>query len=281
MYSFLRAHPDLFLPDVPECNHFGTDLHCIAGKRMPMEQYLGLFQDADQTQLCGEKSVFYLISRSAANEIRDFATDPKIIVMVRDSVEMMYALHSQLVYTGHEPILNFEDALEAESARAGGDCLPPNGWWREMYEYRRLASYSEQIEHYFNVFGRDRVLVVIQEELQRKPAEEYRKVLEFLGTRVAFLPEFRQVNVNRRIVAPRLYAALWRPPRYLLNVGRLFPVAFRRNLLNLFREKMVYNAPRSPMRVETRNKLREEFRQEAVRLGDLLGRELSWCGLDP
>jgi hypothetical protein len=123
MYRWLAAHPEVFVP-VKEIHYFGSDL---AHRRPPVseERYRALFADAVAAhRAVGDVAVWYLMSESAVEEIHAFNPDARIIVMLRRPDDMLYSLHSQLLYSGEEDLLDFGAALDAESERAQGRSIP-------------------------------------------------------------------------------------------------------------------------------------------------------------
>ena len=124
MQYYLSQHPDIFLPE-KEMDFFGNDL-LFTHPRCTIEQYLAHFDtpEAKFRRRVGEKSVFYLYSKRAAYEIRDFAGAADIIIMLRNPVDMLYSLHSHMLRTGGEEIEDFRAALEDESIRKPGARLP-------------------------------------------------------------------------------------------------------------------------------------------------------------
>ncbi|NJL34400.1 MAG: sulfotransferase domain-containing protein [Chloroflexaceae bacterium] len=132
MTDYLNQHPDVFVPVVKEPDFFGSDL---TGRRYTtnLHTYLALFEPG-RGKLCGEGSTAYIISKQAAQEIYNFNPEAKIIIMIRNPVDMLYSLHNQVVYTGDESIHDFALALAAEPNasrvnifRMGVDSLNPCG----------------------------------------------------------------------------------------------------------------------------------------------------------
>ena len=124
LYAYLAQHPDVFMSDPKEPHYFGSDLDFRYRRRPSDQQYRSYFAGAGDRRRIGEGSVWYLYSECAADEIGQAVPDARIIVMLRDPVEMIPSLHSQFVYNGHED-LALADALAAEEDRAQGRRIPP------------------------------------------------------------------------------------------------------------------------------------------------------------
>lgn len=277
LYGYLRQHPDIFMPFHKEPLFFGSDLTGRYG-RMTEADYLALFRAARPDQKVGEASAWYLYSRTAAAEIQEAAPDARIIVMLRNPVDVMHAQHSQLLFSEQEDIASFEEALEAEEERVGGRRLPAGPIRVENLFYRRMVRFSEQLGRYIDVFGRDRVHVIIHDDMRRDTAAEYRRTLAFLGV-PDFVPDFTPLNENKRVRRRWLQRLIWDPPllRRLIPVLRRYPAvhAARARLLQMNSRPV----QRQPLEPSLRRRLEREMAPEVARLEAMLRRDLrSWVG---
>ena len=67
LYEFLRAHPDIYMPEGKELEYFGSDLK--KNPKKTMDEYLLFFKGWNNERVAGEASVRYLYSKKAAEEI--------------------------------------------------------------------------------------------------------------------------------------------------------------------------------------------------------------------
>jgi hypothetical protein len=281
LYEGLRRHPQIFMPFHKEPLYFGDDLTRRYG-RYTKAEYLHLFEPAKPDQIAGEASTWYLYSVSAAREIHDFNPATKIMVVLRNPVDVMYAEHSQLIYNVIEDIPSFEAALAAEPDRRAGRRIPPGPINIENLFYRHSVRFAEQLERYFDVFGRGQVHVMLWDDLRRDGATTVRGALEFLGVDPSLATAPPNANENKR-VRSRLIQRLIFAPRLLLPLApflRRFPLvrAVRTRLLDMNSEAK----PRAPMDPVLRRQLLDEFTPEIERLGRLIGRDLSaWLARAP
>ncbi len=280
LYEYLAAHPDVFMSTEKEPHFFSTDLHFVQHRVIALDEYLSYFAGARGERRLGEASTSYLYSRQAAENIARFDPAARIVIMLRNPVDMMHALHSEHVYWAVEDVPDFEEALRLEKERQAGGRVPPRIGWLEQSGYRDIARYAQHVERYFRVFGRAQVHVGLLDDLERAPDRVYDEVLRFLGVGTAFRPEFRVVNPNKRVRSRLLRDLLRARPRpvrglarALLGASRRRWVARRLRLLNTRAE------PRPPLDEGLRRRLQAEFAPEVERLGVLLGRDLThWTG---
>jgi hypothetical protein len=274
LYEGLRRHPQIFMPFHKEPLYFGDDLTRRYG-RMTEADYLRLFRHARPGQRVGEASTWYLYSTSAAREIKQFSPDARIVVVLRNPIDVMYAQHNQLIFNVIEDIPDFGEALAAEPERRAGRRLPPGPINVENLFYRHSVKFAEQLERYFAVFGRDSVHVMLFDDLRRDGALVVRGTLEFLGVDPSLAKAPPTANENRRVRSPLVQRLIF-APKLLLPLApmlRRFPLvrSVRTRLLEMNSEAR----PRPPMDAELRRQLLVEFAPEIERLAKLIERDLS------
>ena len=278
LYDYLSQHPEVFVPEKKEIHFFGRDLYAPTYLR-DERKYLSLFAGARDEKRVGEASVWYLYSRQSAAEIREFSPGARIIIMLRNPVEMIYSLHSQRLYIGSEDIEDFAEALAAEEERKRGLRLPKNPHLVEGLFYREVGKYSAQVRRYFEAFGREQVRVIIYDDFKSDAARAYRETCIFLGVDARFEPEIRVLNPNKKVHSKLVRAVLNDPPRIVRSLGKpLTTRRFRQRLLKGLRRLNTNFTPRPPMPEELRRRLQREFAPDVGRLSELLGRDLThWC----
>ncbi len=279
MIDYLKQHPEVFVPDRKELDFFGRDL-VFKGHRLTEEEYLGFFSRATAEKRAGEGSVWYLHSKTAALEIKDFSPNARIIIMLRNPLDMMYSFHSQRLYNGNEDIENFSAALDAEAERRRGSRLPKGasdvfGWC-----YREVATYTKQVQRYFNAFGKEDVRVIIYDDFAKDAGLAYRETCQFLDIDSDFQPDLRMINTRKQVRSKALREFLRRPHP---ASGWLFRAIGLRPDRNggykgwLRRLNSSDNSLR-PMNPVLRKQLQREFAPEVRQLSALLERDLThWC----
>lgn len=286
MYEYLGDHPGVFMPERKEPNFFCSDLD--SGSYLDSvsfirdeARYLELFRDARPGQLTGEGSTWYLFSAAAAHRIHEVRPDARIIIMLRDPVEMMYSLHGRRRFGGTET-LGFADALEAEDDRRRGLRLPPRPRNVKALIYRDVAAYAEQVRRYFDQFGRDQVQVIIFDDFKADPAAAYRSTLEFLGLPPIARPSMSVVNAGTRRKSERFHRLLLTP--WVIRMGRaLVPPRVRPRIGPILDRFNASPDHREQLDASLRSRLVMEMRPDVARLGRLLGRDLEslWFGGAP
>ncbi len=276
MNDYLAQHPEIFIPDIKEVHFFGSDLPFTKGALRDEGAYRALFAGATEPRR-GEASVWYLYSSTAAEEIHTFNPDAKIIVMLRNPADMLYSQHSQFLYNGNEDILDFREALAAESERKAGRRVPASAHLIDGLFYSETVRYAEQLGRYFEVFGRENVHIILYDDFRADLPGTYRETLRFLGVRDDFAPEFAVVNPNKRARSKVLRDFVQTPPESVKRLGRLFfPRSLRQRVMKGLEGANVRYEARAPLEPELRLELTRRFTPEVEKLSHLLGRELPW-----
>jgi hypothetical protein len=275
LYEYLRAHPQIFMCVPKEPMYFGADL-TPRYRRMTEQEYLALFADAQPGQRAGEASPWYLYSHSAPAEIAHFAPDARIIVMLRNPVDVMHAQHGQLVFNRREDITDFAAALEAEPARRRGERIPGDAIRPEALYYRHSVHFAEQLRRWLDVFGRERVHVIVFDDFVADPRTAYRGVLEFLGVDPDVQIDFAVHNPSQQARSRLLQRLVFAPPRPLRGLyGRLRRLGLAHRLRDVLVSFNSRRSRRPAMDPQLRRRLVEELAPQVRELGELIGRDLS------
>jgi hypothetical protein len=278
MAAALSAHPSVFIPRVKEPHAFGSDLTDYRD-RMDLDEYVRLFAPAGSELAVGEASVWYLRSEIAAEEIHDFDPLARIIIMLRNPVDMMFSLHAQAVRMGLEHIKNFGTAIDAESDREVGRQIQRTVRHPGPLRYTEAASFSPQVARYLQAFGSDSVHVLLLEELRVDPQPRLASLQRFLGVPASSDLSFARINQSREVRSPTIQRAVRQPIALGRHVARWVPRRIRAGggraaarALDLINVK--HRGP-APMSADQRRSLAQRFEPDIQALEGLLDRDLS------
>ena len=279
MYTYLQQHPEVFMSPVKEPYYFGNDMIFYRLQRKTQAEYLTLFGAARDEKVLGEASVTYLASTSAAEEIYAFNRSAKIIIMLRNPVEMVYSLHSQLLFTETEDIANFEAALQAEEDRKLLKRIPPRCTIVNFLYYREFATYAPQVTRYLHRFNSNQVKIIIYDDLKADTKKTYCDTLRFLEVNSNLEPEeYAVVNRNKVKRHQWLRTSLRQP--LVLEIGRRLVSSRtkRQNIAKRFNSLTIQHRKRPPMTDEIKTALQEYFLSDVKKLSKMLDRDLThWC----
>ncbi|MEM9806508.1 MAG: sulfotransferase [Cyanobacteria bacterium P01_A01_bin.123] len=283
---YLSQHPEIFMPEEKEPNFFNTD---IVHYKRDLEEYLNLFSD-HRHELCGEGSAWYLYSNTAAQAIKQFNPQAKIIIALRDPVALIESLHSENMVCGYETIKDLPRAIEAEALRKNGQLavksatLKQRWYCHDWYLYRNVAAFSNQVKRYLEHFDHENIHFVIFDDLCKDTRGEYKRLLQFLGAEnTDFEPEFDIQRSNRQVKYSRFYSFFAAPPDSLIRFIRritpnvLKPVISKLGWQIISGAKRVLTIPKARQSNDLtfRTQLKQQFESEVMQLSKLLNRDLT------
>ena len=206
--GYLQNHPEIFM-GAKELHYFGSDLFYNSPARS-FENYIKHFDEAQNHRYIGESSTWYLSSSCAAQEIKKFSPDAKVLISLRNPVDWIHSLHSHMYYATYDDTPSFVEALKKEPQRLAGD-LPPNAHPPIGVCYKSLVQYAKQVHRYFDVFGKENVHVVIFDELKSHPQKTLNEIFSFLKLSIDSLQQEplqgskKQRNANHIFRSRRLH----------------------------------------------------------------------------
>ena len=273
MWAYLKQHPDIFMSARKEPHYFAPEV-----RRLPLtlDQYCLLFREVKEESCIGEASVYYLFIPETANRIKQFNAKARIIIMLRNPVNMVHSLHAQLLFSSVENLLTLREAIRAEHERKKGFSVPAGCVNGIQLYYRSRADYAPQVKRYFDTFGRENVHVIIFDDFKNNTAAVYRDTLRFLGVEDSFTPDFSSRNPNTQPRSKTLMYFRHNYPEFVRTMGKLVvPSArVRYGLMQKITKLNTRTVERPPIPKDLRRQLQAEFRPSVERLSQLLERDL-------
>ncbi len=266
----LGGNQDVYMPRLKEPHLYahladpamGLYADEATARKRYSEHYAGVAGEA----AIGDASTTSLVVPGAAAVIADEVPSARIVVILRQPVDRAYSHFCHFVAAGGERTTSFAEALRLEDQRQA-EGFP------FIYRYRAWSRYSEQLPPFFQHFGRDRILVHLYDDLRRNPEGVVRATFAFLEVddRGVLAP----LGEHNEVRAPRFV-----PLRRALNGGPARR-AMRHHLATspvwrpLVRMGSTLVRPKPPLDPDLRAELTEGFRDEILRLEDLIGRDLA------
>jgi hypothetical protein len=278
MHDYLGQHPQIFMSQAKAPGYFATELGVRTAWSQSLERYLALFTEAADVPVRGESSPSYLFNPAAAERIHDFEPRARILILLRNPIEAIQALHGEARKFGLEPHRDFARALAASDAGRPKIENSYGGFWTR---YRAFVHYTPQVRRYLDAFPADAVKIVIYDDFAAEPSAVYRGILEFLDVDPTFAPTFQRMNAYRgdvrsyQVQRLLMWVAAGPGTSGIRGTGnplvrRAAHAALRRNAIRM---------KRRPLDPALRTALVADLRPDVDALSELLGRDLSgWLG---
>lgn len=269
--EYLAGHPQIFMCTPKEPCYFDTDLPWPDSPKSE-QAYMRLFDGANDVHIAvGDASTNYLYSAVAVSNILAFNPSAKFIVMVRNPIEMAMSLHSYSVQELTEDVVDFEAAWRLQGERRNGRSLPRLNYQKDFVMYGAFCMLGEQLQRLYSKVERERVHVIVFDDLRANPEDTYRKCLEFIGVPYDGRMLYPARNVTGRPRSQPLHNLL----AHLLAVRQALPIP-RLGLDVFSRLKRLNLAPdvKRSISGDFRRELICYFRGDVELLSRLIGRDL-------
>ncbi|MFV2179805.1 sulfotransferase [Actinomadura sp. LOL_016] len=154
-----------------------------------------------------ESAGYYMHHPTAPRRIAADLPGVKLLATLRDPVERAYSAHRHELMRGFETE-EFERALELEPERLKGEVekiVADPAYLSHAHRHQAYldrSQYVDQIEVLYELFGRDRVLVIFAEDFFATPEPVYDRVLDFLGLPHVHPSAFERTNARPRSPMP-------------------------------------------------------------------------------
>ena len=211
LYHYLGQHPEIYMSPIKEPNYFASEIRLgqfSEGLRPRAEQdagalrayldgpmrekrfgglvtewsdYLKLFRKAEGRKAIGEASVCYLWSESAAENIRRGIPDARIILILRNPVEMAFSMYIHTLRSGAIQC-SFREAIEMGLEQRGGPI-------DVMHPFLDMGFYHQQVERYLETFPEERIAIYWYDEYNAEPAWILADIFRFLKVDEPFRPD--------------------------------------------------------------------------------------------
>jgi hypothetical protein len=285
LYHYLNQHPQVYMSPIKEPFFFDHELDSkgevvrreFGGHRQPprftnIEEYSTLFEGARGEKAIGEATPLYIYAPGTAERIARYVPGAKSIALLRNPADRAYSAFLYAVRMGVEPLTDFAQALREEPLRMR------NGW-HYVFHYRSRGLYYQQLKCYYEVLGRERLGVWLYEDMREEPASVAQSVFRFLEVDDIFAPDtssrYNPAGVpasgSARVAMRATNRAVWVLRKVLAPTSSMLPLAFE--MRRVVQSRVLTEPP--PIDPELRGELVEGYKEDILRVQELIGRDLS------
>lgn len=271
VYYYLEQHPQIYMSPVKEPNFFCSGgeqgSHSESITRIGAYQYL--FKGVSDERAIGEASHCYLYEPQAVARIQHHLPNAKLIAILRNPVDRAYAHFLHMVRNGSEPLTDFALAIQEEETGAYHK--------RSSQDYIGRGLYYDQLKRYFDMFDRAQVKVYLYEDLSNATLDTLRDIFRFLGVDDSFVPD---ISLRRNVSGYAKYKTVDRfltKPSVVKEILKIYlPARLRWQLSRVFDDLKTRNLVQPPpVQPEVRRQLVKVYREDILRLQELIHRDLS------
>ncbi|MDU8913520.1 sulfotransferase [Aestuariicoccus sp. MJ-SS9] len=202
LYEWLSSHPECFMP-TKEPGFFSQDIRSTRGSptHIPdLTSYCGIFVDCPaNTKAIGEATPRYLYSDMALDAIKRLRPDARVIVCLRDPVDLAISFHNQKIIEGQESEIDFVSAWKRSCDRTHGDISTLAPSIDGNLNYGFWASYGRRLELLFERFPLSQIKIITLESLKNRPNEIWTELQDFLSLSQHALDKKEAYNLKKKV----------------------------------------------------------------------------------
>tara|TARA_B100001250_G_C19755064_1_gene769725 strand:+ start:547 stop:1455 length:909 start_codon:yes stop_codon:yes gene_type:complete len=278
LHNYLNQHPDIFMPtfnadgvNVKEPQFFVKQkvINKIHFGIWDWGEYKDLFKQAQNHQIIGEASVFYLYYYEEAikNIKRYLNSEIKIIIILRNPVDRAFSAYTHVSRNLKENN-SFEESLAIEGGRMEREeGLTP------MVMYKGMGLYYKMVNAFFESFNN--VHIILYDDFLENTESELKKVFGFLNlNRNPVIDYETKYNVGGlRWKTPVIKKLLLNNSVIKINVNKYIS---QKNIKYIWRFiSYVFKSKSVEMNSSTKEDLIRFYEQDIIKLSKLINRDLS------
>lgn len=275
LYFYLKQHPDIFIPEMKECRFF-SDMPVFQGPQSEiyrqrsthsLERYKELFEPVTNEKAIGDVSPDYLyFYENSIRNIKNILGEPRIIITLRNPVDRAFSNYLHLVRGGWEP-RTFEEALKSEKNRKAANELWVRYYTDIGFYYEQVRAYKENLKN---------VRVYIYDDFKKDNTAVLKDIFAYLEVDTGFVPDTgtrynvsgipKNRFVHSMLAKSNILKTLLRPV-----VNMVIPRERRVDMIETLGSKLL---TKPHMNAETRKYLIDVYREDILKLQDLIERDL-------
>ena len=263
LHYYLNEHPEILMSSMKEPDFFLekeiADLGLYYGTTRinTPQKYHSLFSYKKDEKIFGESSVSYLYYPEVPKRIKEYNTEAKIIIMLRNPVDRAFSHYLMdfklgLLSDRFEDVFNKKEGLKFQ-------------------QYFLLGNYYSQVKRYFDEFSKENVHIIWYSDFKKDAEKEVLKVFKFIDVdsnyKVSFETVHNSFSMPKNKIIRNIYSVVWL--RKLLSF--FFPSTFVRFIKSTLFKK----GSKPKITTESRKFFTEYYLDDICKLEELLSINLS------
>ncbi len=238
-----------------------------------IDWYLKQFPAAQKKKIRGEFSPGYIRSKKALKRIKKHFPDAKIIIAIRNPIDMLYSLYwyrkqSVRVRVDYE----FNQAVK-------------NDEWKKLNA--KKGKYYKHLKNAFDIFPQKNIYIVFFDDIKNKPKKVVREMYEFLKIDTNFVPSVihKKVNPSKQIQHPKIKSFLYKIAKWMSDRKNTLLPDFidwlfeKKRLYKIYQKIITFPKTKATgypkMQKETRIKLINYYHKDVEKMVSLINKDLS------
>jgi hypothetical protein len=233
-------------------------------------EYEKLFERVTGETAIGEASTLYLYLPKCPGIIKKYLPNVRLIAILRNPVDRCYSQYLHSVHRKYEPYFNdFKRALSEEEKRI------KDGWGVQFY-YKDLGFYFAQLKRYYNFFKKSQIKIYLFEELCANPQILLKDAFAYLQVDESFIPNISEKYNVSGVPQDKILWYFFKKAYQIRSFLKILIPSGLRKYIAYKTYKSLYRKTHKPdFSEELRKQLIEVYRDDILKLQDLINKDLS------
>ncbi len=273
LYHYLGQHPQIYMSPIKETNYFAYDSEFNYNELVlrrfrirTLEDYTSLFSKIRTEKIIGEASPRYLSTPFSASRIHDLLPNIKLLAILRNPVDRVYSNYFARIRRGEETD-GFSDVVESEIRNFSK--------MEYVYSILHPGLYYTNLKRYIDLFYRNNLKINIFEDFISEQPGFFKEVLNYLDVDTNYMPDFN-INYNPTgIPKNKFFNTILEGNKYTKKLRYILPLRLKVPIDRIMMRLKKRNLVKPQMPESTRERLVCFYRDEILKLQDLIERDLS------
>ena len=267
LYHYLNEHPKIVMSRQKETDFFSDESlqkQCLYyGKNRvdTIEKYHNLFITLQEKKY-GEASVSYLFYEDVPDKIKEYNSNGKIIIMLRNPVDRAFSHY----------LMDYRLGLISSPLEEVFERQPHNKKSKLFYQqYIELGLYFKQVKRYLDTFRIENIHIIFYQDFKNDIEGVIKKVYHFLGVDNSFKPGVEKKHNTFSSPKNNLIRIVYS----FVGLRKFLKWLIPKNLVKRIKNTLFKKDEKPELNIELRNKMNELFVEDIKLLEELLSKDLS------
>lgn len=203
LHYYMSQHPEIFVTKEKELHYFANDiledfLKDNKTKRdrqiLTKSRFLHHFKNVHTEKAIVNFSPNAILSPSSAKKIYEFNKEAKIVIMLRNPIDLIHSLHT-LFHEHH--LYSYKSILSAlrNTDKNRAKFLKLSSW----------TKYADLIKRYYDVFPKENIKVLLFKDFKNNTQSVFEELAQFLTLSVYPEINYEVLNSSRKIKYKNLF----------------------------------------------------------------------------
>lgn len=269
LFNWIGQHPDVFAPPGMKDYEFFSRDDVFSQNLFSFSKAFSRHSN-EKIILHGCTNYIYF-SKKSSERISQTIPDARMLLVLRNPIDRAYSAYWDARKVAVETCLSFEDAIDLEQKRI------EHGNFKEISSLTYISHgfYARQIEWYYKVFSKDKIKIILFDDIKNSPLDTIREIFYFLEIEENFQPNFQiknEAGLPKSVALQKLLQKVKMPKiiRPLIPIEKVSDIKTK-----IIRNLNVKRTGYPQMNNDTYSKLYEVYKKEIEALEVIIKKDLS------